>query len=88
MTQIAIKLSSKAMDKLPDCCDDCIYYRCEPDPEYGWADVCDLCHKVMNDRAPDEWMYDGSNRPKACPLIEVTGSQGKEWKDEDAIRRN
>jgi hypothetical protein len=25
----------------------------------------------MDDDQPEEWIYDGDSRPKACPLIEV-----------------
>jgi hypothetical protein len=32
----------------------------------------------MDDDQPEEWIYDGNGRPKACPLVEV-----KEDTDED-----
>ena len=65
---IAIKTSIKQM---PEYCDDCRWYECRPHPMKGWTESCALMNQCMDDDQPDEWIYDGNGRPKACPLIEV-----------------
>ena len=33
--------------------------------------------QCMDDDQPDEWIYDGNGRPKACPLMEVSDEQSE-----------
>ena len=65
---IAIKSSLK---NLPETCDDCQWHECYPHPYKGWTDVCRLMGHSLDDDQPEEWIYDGGGRVKACPLIEV-----------------
>lgn len=66
-----IVLKMSYLDKLPENCDDCVYKETSPDPFKGWTEYCYLCHHCLDDDQPDEWIFDGDERPKACPLIEV-----------------
>lgn len=66
---IAIKVT--AMKIMPECCDECCWYECRPHPYKGWIESCGLCMHCMDDSEPEEWIYDGNGRPKACPLIEM-----------------
>ena len=65
---IAIKTSMKF---LPQMCDGCIYYTCRPHPMKGWTESCELCSQCMDDDQEEGWIYDGDDRPKNCPLIEI-----------------
>lgn len=65
---IVIKTNIRNM---PEYCDDCRWYSTRPHPVKGWAEVCELMLECIDDDAPDEWKYDGNDRPKACPLLEV-----------------
>ena len=56
--------------KMPEYCDDCIYYSCRPHPYKGWSDTCELCTHTM-DEDDGDWCYDGNSRPKMCPLMEL-----------------
>lgn len=70
---IAIKTTLKEM---PEYCDDCPWYECRPHPYRGWSERCGLMMHWMHcrdDDQPEEWIYDGNGRPKACPLIEMEG---------------
>lgn len=60
-----------AMAKMPDRCDTCIWFGTRPHPHKGWTDLCDLMGHCIDDDQPDEWVFDGNERPKACPLMEV-----------------
>ena len=59
------------LQEMPESCDYCQWYECHPHPYRGWTDICKLMEHSMDDDQPDEWIFDGDNRPKACPLIEV-----------------
>lgn len=59
------------MNKMPEYCDDCIYYEVRPHPYKGWTEACGFCMQSMDDDAPEDWIYDGNGRPKNCPLIEI-----------------
>lgn len=65
---VAIKTEMKS---LPECCDYCQWYECRPHPYRGWSEGCGLMMHCMDDDQPEEWIYDGNGRPKACPLIEI-----------------
>ena len=65
---ICIKTDIKHM---PEYCDECAWYECRPHPMKGWSDGCGLMMQCMDDDQPEEWIYDGNGRPKACPLIKV-----------------
>lgn len=68
---IGIKTTLK---ELPECCGECQWYGCKPHPYRGWTNICEyMCHS-MDDDQPEEWIYDGDGRPKACPLFEVKES--------------
>ena len=56
---------------MPEYCDDCRWYECRPHPMKGWTESCALMNQCMDDDQPDEWIYDGNGRPKACPLIKA-----------------
>lgn len=56
---------------LPKYCDECIYYASRPHPYKGWSDICELCGEFMDEDAKQGWEYDGNEKPKNCPLIEV-----------------
>ena len=77
---IAIKTSIKS---LPEYCDNCVWFGCKPHPYKGWSDSCDLMSHCMDDDQPEEWVYDGNSRPKACPLIEVDEEEGENDGDEN-----
>ena len=66
---IAIKIT--AMKEMPSGCDGCSWYGSRPHPAKGWTEICELMCHCMDDDQPEEWIYDGDSRPKACPLIEV-----------------
>ena len=66
-----IAIKSTAMKIMPKFCDDCCWYGCKPHPRKGWTESCDLMCHCMDDDEPEEWIYDGNGRPKACPLIEI-----------------
>lgn len=80
---IAIKMSG--MQKLPESCDDCIYFASRPHPFKGWTDLCELCVQCLDDDQPDGWIYGGDNRPKNCPLIDLEAIQADQtqnkWHD-------
>jgi hypothetical protein len=59
------------MKELPEYCDDCQWYGNMPHPYKGWTETCELMNHCMDDDEPEEWIYDGNGRPKACPLVEV-----------------
>jgi hypothetical protein len=63
---ICIKTDLKA---LPTWCDDCQWYDSPPHPNKGWTNICRLMSHSMDDDQPEEWVYDGNGRPKACPLV-------------------
>ena len=70
-------------EHIPDTCDDCIYYSCKPHPYKGWSDGCELCGHCMDDDQEDDWIYDGDNRPKNCPLMEIpTEAESEENHDQ------
>lgn len=66
---IAIKMT--AMDRMPEVCDECVWYGSRPHPAKGWTEQCELMCKCLDDGEPKEWIYDGNGRPEACPLIEI-----------------
>lgn len=66
-----IAIKTTAMEKLPEFCDDCRWYECRPHPAKGWTETCGLMYHCMDDDQPEEWIYDGNGRPKACPLIDL-----------------
>lgn len=78
---IAIKLSDKIMNQMPEHCGLCIYYGSRPHPFKGWTDLCELCVQCLDDDQEDGWIYDGDNRPKNCPLIEVNDGTKTEIDD-------
>lgn len=59
------------MKGLPEYCEDCQWYGSRPHPHKGWSELCELMSHCMDDDQPEEWIYDGNGRPKACPLVEV-----------------
>ena len=68
MRMICIKTEMKV---LPKYCDECQWYNSRPHPHKGWSELCELMSHCMDDDQPEEWIYDGNGRPKACPLVEV-----------------
>ena len=72
---VAIKTEMKL---LPGCCDYCQWYECRPHPYRGWSEGCGLMMHCMDDDQPEEWIYDGNGRPKACPLIEIDAERRQE----------
>ena len=66
---IAIKTT---MEYMPSDCDYCRWFGTRPHPYKGWTDICELMCHCMDDDQPDEWIYSGEGRPKACPLVEVS----------------
>ena len=66
---IAIKV--ECMEHMPSDCDFCYWFGTRPHPYKGWTDICELTGHCMDDDQPEEWIYSGDGRPKACPLIEV-----------------
>ena len=66
-----LAIKTTAMKKMPDYCDECIWYDSIPHPHKGWACICDLMGHCMDDDQPEEWIYGGDSRPDACPLIEI-----------------
>lgn len=70
-----IVLKMPYLDKLPENCDDCIYKEIYPDPFKGWTDYCQLCNHCLDDDQPNEWIYDGNDRPDACQLIEINENE-------------
>lgn len=73
---ICIKVT--AMKRMPQTCDDCVWYSTYPDTFTGFSEVCEYAHQRIDDSGPEEWLYDGNNRPKMCPLIEVEENGGRE----------
>lgn len=71
---IAIKTS---LNMMPEYCDSCQWYECRPHPMRGWSEGCGLMNQCMDDDQPDEWIYDGNGRPKACPLITIPSEHGR-----------
>lgn len=65
---ICVKTDIKHM---PECCEFCQWFGTRPHPYKGWTDICELMGHSMDDDQPEEWIYDGNGRPKACPLVEV-----------------
>lgn len=59
------------MECMPSDCEDCIWFGSSPHPYKGWTDICKLMGHTMDDDEPEEWLYDGNGRPKACPLVEI-----------------
>lgn len=59
------------MNELPRSCDYCSWFSCRPHPYKGWSDNCELMSHCMDDDQPEEWIWDGNDPPKACPLMEV-----------------
>ena len=66
---IAIKV--ECMKHMPSDCDFCYWFGTRPHPYKGWTDICELTGHCMDDDQPEEWIYSGDGRPKACPLIEI-----------------
>ena len=66
-----IAIKTTAMKELPQFCDDCCWYDSLPHPAKGWTETCGLMYHCMDDDQPEEWIYDGNGRPKACPLIDL-----------------
>lgn len=66
---IAIKIP--ALQKMPDGCDDCIYYGILPHPYKGWTERCELCNQCLDDDQEEGWIFGGNDRPKNCPLVEI-----------------
>ena len=73
-----IAIKSAVMKKMPEYCDACFWHKCKPHPHKGWIDICELMSHCMDDDEPEEWIYDGNGRPKACPLIEVADKECEE----------
>ena len=73
---VAMKMTH--MKSLPETCDNCTYYGCRPHPYKGWSQSCELCMHCMDDDEPEGWIYDGDNRPKNCPLIEVEPQESED----------
>lgn len=69
MNMVVMKMAH--MKHIPEYCDDCIYYGCKPHPYKGWTNSCDLCVQCLDDDQEEGWIYDGNERPKNCPLMEV-----------------
>ena len=65
---IAIKTT---MEYMPSDCDYCRWFGTRPHPYKGWTDICELMGHCMDDDQPEEWIYSGDSRPKACPLVEI-----------------
>lgn len=65
---IAIKTNIKEM---PEYCGDCRWHGCSPHPMKGWSDFCELMNQCLDDDQEEGWIYDGNDRPKNCPLMEV-----------------
>lgn len=65
---VVIKTNIKEM---PEVCDECMWYGTRPHPYKGWPDSCELMSHCLDDDQPKEWIYDGNDRPIACPLYEV-----------------
>ena len=63
------------MKNLPETCDDCCYYECGPHPYKGWSNGCGLCMPCTDDDQEEGWIYDGNDRPKNCPLMEVNADE-------------
>ena len=66
---LAIKV--ECMKHMPSDCDSCHWFSTRPHPYKGWTDICELMGHCMDDDQPEEWIYSGDERPKACPLVEV-----------------
>ncbi len=66
-----ICIKTTAMKEMPKSCDECVWFGSRPHPEKGWTDICELESHCLDDDQPDEWIYSGEGRPKACPLIEI-----------------
>lgn len=75
---IAIKL--KKMKVLPSSCNNCEMFECAWWPDIGWVDVC----RYAEDRLED-WICDGSTRPDACPLIEISEEDLIEIPEKDEV---
>ena len=71
-----IAIKSTAMKELPEVCEYCCWFECRPHPAKGWTDICGLMVHCMDDSEPEEWIYDGNSRPKACPLIGIKEDEG------------
>lgn len=69
---IAIKTN---IEKMPEYCDDCRWYGCRPHPMKGWSDICELMNQRLDDDQEEGWIYDGNDRPKNCPLMEVKADE-------------
>lgn len=72
MKAIAVKL--KCIHELPKDCGDCVYLIKRPDPFYVYVQefICKLCNvRIDGTDMDDGWFYDGSSRPKNCPLFET-----------------
>lgn len=55
------------IDKLPKCCEECSYFRIEPDITYYWVALCGL---YEDKQIPDKNIYT-QTKPPWCPLMEV-----------------
>ena len=66
-----LAIKTTAMNKIPESCDECIWFETRPHPHRGWTDICQLEIHCLDDDQPEEWIYDGNGRVKACPLIEI-----------------
>lgn len=75
---VAIKTN---ITNMPEYCEECRWYGSRPHPYKGWTDLCELMCQCMDDDQPEEWIYNGNGRPKACPLVEITDCR-KEQGDE------
>lgn len=59
------------IEEMPKVCDECTWYGTKPHPYKGWSDSCELMSHCLDYDQPKEWIYDGNDRPIACPLYEV-----------------
>ena len=67
-------IKATALKRMPEYCeDDCVWYGIKSHPAKGWTEMCELMWHCMDDDQPEEWIYDGNGRPKACPLVEYKG---------------
>lgn len=55
------------IDKLPKCCEECGYFRIEPDRIYYWVAMCELYENMP---ISDKNIYT-QTKPPWCPLMEV-----------------
>ncbi len=80
-----LAIKTTAMNKMPESCDECIWFETRPHPHRGWTDICQLEAHCLDDDQPKEWIYSGDGRVKACPLIEINAQPERKkghWKME------